>query len=321
MTNKEIKSYLKRKAEEIEVKDYSNNVINNVNHQPKQVEFARPKRKWFVPVVAFALAICLTIAIIPRFLTKQPEEIQITSTETVLADEIVTAGSLLTETVTPTALNIGELPSFDKSETAFDIKHFLSLGNSFTNKENIKSQLYKNTDKDYSKYEYKLIVTDTSTNASYTVYYNTTNDEEIKGVILVGSKTYNFEAEIEKEEDESEVELTLFTGTNSYLEVSNSLEDDGDEYELEYSYKIVNNGKVLTEVEMEFSRENGKKESSISILHNTYIGELHLTSQSAYSFAYSPESVSCTITIQGFELTISIPVINGAFEFDESLLG
>lgn len=326
MKNKQFNKYLKRKADEVEIKNYTQNILKNVNHTPKEViaqpEIAFTRRKWFAPVVAFALAICLTVALIPSLLNRQAQQIEITSTEVVLADEIVTAGSLLTDTVNTVSLNLQENPTFNKNEIGFDIRQFLTLGNSFTDKNNVESKLYKNEDKNYKEYEYKLTVLDKSTLESYTLYYNEIESGKIKGKFLKGNKVFDFEAEFEKEEDESEVELTLFTGENSFVTISNSIEDDGDEYELEYSYEIVVNGKVITEVEMEFARENGKKESSVSVTNNTYfLDELLFSTQTGYGFVYSTESVSCTISIQGNDLTISIPVINGAFNFDESLLG
>ncbi|MBR6736813.1 MAG: hypothetical protein IKL82_00400 [Clostridia bacterium] len=330
MKKNEIKSYLKRKAEQVDVKDYSSKILNNVNHEPTFEEVTVPRRKWYVPIVSFALAVCLIVAFIPSLIKNNaPTTIELTSTETVLTDEIITASSLLTTTSPVASLtSLTESSPFDKIEVGNDIKHFLGLGNLLLNDDKVTSTLYENKDKGYEKYAYKLVVTNVEDNSSYVAYYNQAvesgEETEIKGVFIIENKTFNFEAEVETEEDESEVELKIFTNANNsdnYIKVSNSVEDDGDEYEIEYSYEIVVNGETETEVSMEFSKENGREKSSIELKHNIYIfGQLIRTTTSGYAFSYSSEEIACMVSVRDFEFEIKIPVINGNFNFDFGLL-
>lgn len=310
MTNKQLKTLLRKKAEKVTVKDVRANVLQNVNHTPVyENEPATVKRSWFYPVIAVAVAICLTVAIIPSLLTKTPEKIEITSTEQVLADEIVTAGSLLADTTVLTS----NVDDDGKSDAENDIFRFLKLGSSFIKPNGIVTEGFINKDKGFENYEYKLIVTDNESNLTYTVYYNTATEsaeeKEIVGVFIINDIKLNFEAEKETEDDEVELELKLFTSKNSYIKISNSKESEDDGFETEYSYQIVANDKPLIEVTMEYETSETTCSGKATVKTNKDFIGFEYSTTNVYEFSASNEGIFCSINLNGIDLfTLNLPI-------------
>lgn len=142
----------------------------------------------------------------------------------------------------------------------------------------------KNTETEGEFKDYNLVMTITMANAtnSIKIYYNEketfTNreiddDEEemevstiLSGVMVVGTSQYDVSGkrEVEEEKDEREVsiEFTTKSKTNpqNYIVISQSVETENNEQEIEYEYKIYKNGRLVQETEIEFEQENKKTE-------------------------------------------------------------
>ena len=90
----------------------------------------------------------------------------------------------------------------------------------------------------------------------------------LEGVIVKGDKKFEVvgkkELEVEGDEKEFSVEFRTKADENNYVEFSYESEKDENSLETSYTVKIVRNGKVLQETELEYETENGKTEVELS---------------------------------------------------------
>lgn len=144
---------------------------------------------------------------------------------------------------------------------------------------------FKTETKESDKPEYSYLVEITTRNIQnekvvYSLYYNETEsstktevDEDdlteeietvktIKGIALVDNKEFVLEGIIkeETEQDEKEVKSTfkIIEDKDNYVIVEEEVENETNEYEHEYKYVVVNNGKKVSEVKFELEQEDGE---------------------------------------------------------------
>ncbi len=177
-------------------------------------------------------------------------------------------------------------PTFNFEGVAPKIKDGLELVDSLL-AGNVSEKIEINTEKDgeFAAYTYLMTVTVDGKEVAR-MYFNETStkteteqdDDDyesktetsttLEGVIVKGDKKYEVvgkkELEVEGDEKEFSVEFRTKADENNYVEFSYESEKDENSLETSYTVKIVRNGKVLQETELEYETENGKTEVELS---------------------------------------------------------
>lgn len=176
-------------------------------------------------------------------------------------------------------------PAFNFEGVAPTIKDGLELVDSLL-AGNVSEKIEINTEKDgeFAAYTYLMTVTVDGKEVAR-MYFNETStkteteqDDDyesktetsttLEGVIVKGDKKFEVvgkkELEVEGDEKEFSVEFRTKADENNYVEFSYESEKDENSLETSYTVKIVRNGKVLQETELEYETENGKTEVELS---------------------------------------------------------
>lgn len=177
-------------------------------------------------------------------------------------------------------------PAFNFEGVAPKIKDGLELVDSLL-AGNVSEKIEINTEKDgeFAAYTYLMTVTVDGKEVAR-MYFNETStkteteqdDDDyesktetsttLEGVIVKGDKKFEVvgkkELEVEGDEKEFSVEFRTKADENNYVEFSYESEKDENSLETSYTVKIVRNGKVLQETELEYETENGKTEVELS---------------------------------------------------------
>lgn len=177
-------------------------------------------------------------------------------------------------------------PAFNFEGVAPKIKDGLELVDSLL-AGNVSEKIEINTEKDgeFAAYTYLMTVTVDGKEVAR-MYFNETStkteteqdDDDyesktetsttLEGVIVKGDKKFEVvgkkELEVEGDEKEFSVEFRTKADENNYVEFSYESEKDENSLETSYTVKIVRNGKVLQETELEYESENGKTEVELS---------------------------------------------------------
>lgn len=177
-------------------------------------------------------------------------------------------------------------PAFNFEGVAPKIKDGLELVDSLL-AGNVSEKIEINTEKDgeFAAYTYLMTVTVDGKEVAR-MYFNETStkteteqdDDDyesktetsttLEGVIVKGDKKFEVvgkkELEVEGDEKEFSVEFRTKADEDNYVEFSYESEKDENSLETSYTVKIVRNGKVLQETELEYETENGKTEVELS---------------------------------------------------------
>lgn len=153
----------------------------------------------------------------------------------------------------------------------------------------ISQNVAENTDKDGEFKDYPFVMTVTVGNTGITakMYYkevNTVTETEIddgeeetevsttlSGVMVFGDQKFDVtgkkEIETEGNEKETSIEFTTRSQTNrdNYVKIKQSVEVENGAQEVEYEYKIYENGEKVREFKLEIEDENGKTEVSFKM--------------------------------------------------------
>ena len=153
----------------------------------------------------------------------------------------------------------------------------------------ISQNVAENTDKDGEFKDYPFVMTVTIGNTGITakMYYkevNTVTETEIddgeeetevsttlSGVMVFGDQKFDVtgkkEIETEGNEKETSIEFTTKSRENplNYVKIKQSVEVENGAQEVEYEYKIYENGEKVREFKLEIEDENGKTEVSFKM--------------------------------------------------------
>lgn len=153
----------------------------------------------------------------------------------------------------------------------------------------ISQNVAENTDKDgeFKDYPFVMTITVGNTGISAKMYYrevNTVTKTEIddgveetevsttlSGVMVFGDKEFEVrgkkEIETEGNEKETSIEFTTKSNANplNYVKIKQSVEVENGAQEVEYEYKIYENGEKVREFKLEIEDENGKTEVSFKM--------------------------------------------------------
>lgn len=211
-------------------------------------------------------------------------------TEEVLPESTETSTDLAPETsidVVPDTPVIDEV--LDQAEK-FN-KYFNAL-DSFLGDETISVERVENTDEDFAQYATKLIINGKNIKGEdqqFILYFNenlmdssveTDDDEEetkakydLEGVMVIDGEVYCLtgvrctETELDESEDVMKIRAYKESDPNTYVEMVQKLETEIGENEIEYVYRVFNNGVLVEETAVEFENEteNGKVKTEFEI--------------------------------------------------------
>lgn len=161
------------------------------------------------------------------------------------------------------------------------IRDSLELFDGLVSGGKINQSTQNNDESDTYDYTFKMTITIPGLD-NMTMYYNEleTNTQRkiedakeevevsttLKGIMLFDNMSFEVsgkrEFEQEGDETESSIEFTTRSATNSgnYITISQSVENEGNEYEVEYEYEIFVNGQKVQSLEAEYENENNKIE-------------------------------------------------------------
>lgn len=97
-------------------------------------------------------------------------------------------------------------------------------------------------------------------------------EEEVKieGIAVIGEETFNFrgetEFEIEEDETEKEMKLQIFASQDDYVKVSQEISIENNEYEEEFQYSVVKDGKLSLSYSIEKEQENQVNEKEVKLV-------------------------------------------------------
>ena len=339
MRNKDLKKILKNSIKDVEIKDYTNEILNNVNHR---ATIEAPKAKAHHYRLAFSLggaALALATILILVFMLKPaivpPSPITgLMKKEAVLSKEVVALGNALEAvgangdtslaSYTSTLLASDEGDENDDSDSdneveitidtldriALEMNTYLYAASAFINKDNIEVSLAHNNDKKYN-YEYKMVIVmnDIDFKKEYILYYDedkSKNEVEIDGVILIDNESFKVKGEREDDEDEVELELTVHTGDNSYIAISNETELNENEYE----YTFYKDGVIIKGVAMEICNENNERRAEIEIIENNLKRSLE--------FSYFTDHIKAQYQDDDLELEVNIKIYSDYYLYEFS---
>lgn len=254
--------------------------------------------KLFTVLSALALSAALTFGAVACSGNKDDKKSQApsTSAQDVYATSALSGASYLSASGASSvgrasaAVNSASIeinaPAFNFEGVAPKIKDGLELVDSLL-AGNVSEKIEINTEKDgeFAAYTYLMTVTVDGKEVAR-MYFNETStkteteqdDDDyesktetsttLEGVIVKGDKKYEVvgkkELEVEGDEKEFSVEFRTKADENNYVEFSYESEKDENSLETSYTVKIVRNGKVLQETELEYETENGKTEVELS---------------------------------------------------------
>lgn len=254
--------------------------------------------KLFSILSALALSAALTFGAVACSGNKDDKKSQTpsTSAQDVYATSALSGASYLSASgassvgkasaaVNSTSIEINA-PVFNFEGVAPKIKDGLELVDSLL-AGNVSEKIEINTEKDgeFAAYTYLMTVTVDGKEVAR-MYFNETStktetekdDDDyesktetsttLEGVIVKGDKKFEVvgkkELEVEGDDKEFSVEFRTKADENNYVEFSYESEKDENSLETSYTVKIVRNGKVLQETELEYETENGKTEVELS---------------------------------------------------------
>lgn len=254
--------------------------------------------KLFTVVSTLALSVALTFGAVACSGNKDDKKSQApsTSAQDVYATSALSGASYLSASGASSvgrasaAVNSASIeintPAFNFEGVAPKIKDGLELVDSLL-AGNVSEKIEINTEKDgeFAAYTYLMTVTVDGKEVAR-MYFNETStkteteqdDDDyesktetsttLEGVIVKGDKKFEVvgkkELEVEGDEKEFSVEFRTKADENNYVEFSYESEKDENSLETSYTVKIVRNGKVLQETELEYESENGKTEVELS---------------------------------------------------------
>jgi len=169
------------------------------------------------------------------------------------------------------------------------IKDCLNMFDDVISGGGISQNVAENTDKDgeFKDYPFVMTITVGNTGISAKMYYrevNTVTKTEIddgveetevsttlSGVMVFGDQKFDVtgkkEIETEGNETETSIEFTTKSQANplNYVKIKQSVEVENGAQEVEYEYKIYENGEKVREFKLEIEDENGKTEVSFKM--------------------------------------------------------
>lgn len=238
-------------------------------------------------------------------------------------------------------------PSIIQSDDLNGFRDCLELFDGVINGGNISQSTVKNTSEDAELKQYQFTMTINIPNFEpMEMYYNeieTSTKREIEdeneevevsstlsGVMLFDGSTFNIsvkrEFEHEGDEAESSTQFITYSSTNksNYVVISQSVEAEDNEYEIEYKHDLYLNGSKVQSIETEIENENSKieiefklKDLTSGALSTTSFKIQKGTNPNTYVIRYRSNGVSEVINATQTSTGYTLEYSNG---FSENLL-
>lgn len=323
MKTSELKKILKDEANKIQVADFTNTILSQVNKPLPTPEVKTRKSGFSWHKLAFPSVILVgVVAFLFIFLTlrnpsspNNPNELTLSRGGELIGKELFAVGNLVD-------VNNPHMARQDKEdeeilyEDAKFIHDYLLIGEMMFNQDNVSIALYQNTNQAFSDYAFYMQVRYAVHNeylADYDFYYNeeelsNSNSKEkntsFTGVMIVNDIEYAVNGKKEIENDEFETTTILHISSSSYVEIKQETEID----ENEYQYSFYEDDRLVRELTQSIETEDGNKEMSIELDDKINNTKLEL------EFVYQEEYISCEYEreISGVESEVKLRI----YEYD-----
>lgn len=218
------------------------------------------------------------------------------------------------------------------------IKDSLSLFDTIIQGGGVDQKVEKNTSEDaaLSGYNFVMTISIPVANTTFKMYYDELETEtkreledekeEVKtstsltGVMIADGVQYEVsgkrEVETEGDENETTIEFTTKSKTNpdNYITVSQSVETETGETEIEYEYKIYQGGHCVQDIEVEFEDEKGDFELEFQIKDRS----TGATEKTKYEIKKSGENFKVEYLVDGNRDTITVTATDSGYVFTYS---
>lgn len=272
MKNKEIKQLIKKQADNVQINDYSDNILKEYanSHSSFKTNDNYKKKKNIFPVLLTVCASLVGICIILTNVIKNNDiknnDNSLTFTfENMYNYSAISGINMLNNVQKTTSLKKKQLTDNEKQDIITNLKMVENM---------LDGNLAKSEEEasDKEEYEKKYSITTTSLNnqqKEYLFYYNEKildNDDdddddevniELSGIVIMDNVTYVMNGKKEVEDDESEMEFKISLDEENYVIIEQEFEND----ETEFGYSQYHNGKKIYETSIEYELDkNGKIE-------------------------------------------------------------
>ncbi len=326
MNNKQLKNLLKSKADEITLENRSDKIIEKVtynakyNNAQKSSAIAIPRKRLNYYIIT-AIAVCLLIIAIPIgiiFGKSAPQNLNalaVGKSEQVFSREMLALGNIIASDTFKqgiTSYSHNDKNNAEYEKIANDVNYYLTTGEALLSKNNINIIYQKNTDANYSDFEFVMRIKylDKSLSAiDYVAYFNKAEKNSkttMIGICVIEGKSYNLFGEQQRKGEEIESELIIYTNTSgkSYISIENETELNENEYEFEYVVDDI----VVRGVSLEVKTEHGVNTTEIEITENDI--------ETSYEFEYKADNIiECTYEPQHGKEKIIINVYIDRYEY------
>lgn len=318
MKTKELKSLIKDKISNIEIKDVRESILEKTNNLvTNEVVSYNKSRKYLRPIfAAFSLVVMVSGSILAFNFVNLPSKNyieEVSKAKELLSYEVSALGNIMaSESVSSIKRSKMDDYSVDEANNyADDIHGYLVTGEMLFNKDNFSAVHEKNDNLLYD-FEHKLVVTYSENggfSSNYTMYYNEQRKIEsekpldevstfLEGVMIIDDQEYAVKGEKEIFGHNYDTTLMIYTDEDSYIEISQETSKD----ENQYKYEFVEDGHLIRQISLDLNTTILSKKMEIVI--NEDYQEKH------YSFEYEKDKIYCEyediVNSVSFELNIDI---------------
>ena len=348
MNIKKMKSFIKEKANNVEINDYRKSILSKVEDiSYSEIVTYNKNKRYLRPIIAFA-SICIlafgTFATVDYFVNypsrnyiegvskaKELLSYEVSALGNIMASESITSikrSKAVDEEVETTKENEVE-KSYEElleeaKEYVDEIHSYLITGEMLFNKDNFSAIHETNDDLNYP-FEHKLVVTYQENDifsSNYTMYYDETRKIEsdkpldevstyLNGIMIVDNVEYIVKGEKEIYGQSYDTTLTMYFNENSYIKIIQETSKNANEYR----YEFVEDGKVEQLITLELDSSILSKEMDIVINKDFQ--------EKRYSFDYYENKINCkyedTINLIDFRIVIDLYDTYYLYNFNEEI--
>jgi hypothetical protein len=200
MNNKELKKLIKEKAQAIEIKDFSQDILNKFNQLPKEtIEVKDKKFKWMLhPIFQMSAITFVGLFIMMLIISPSPTVYAFEEQDQVFASSAVSSLAYLSQTSGELSNQTSTLLSSHVESEIDDVMLFAELS------ERLLSPMSLTRNKNVLGYDYEITFETTDLldeSETYRLLFNESKQSKNRyqyiGIIEIGELSYDFEASVE----------------------------------------------------------------------------------------------------------------------------
>jgi len=271
MKDKELFNYIKSSVDDIEINNYSDDIINNTNHQIKSTSNIK-RRNIFIPLIS-SLVLVSSVFLISLIIILNKND---NKSSNKLNDKIYTNATYelmtLNNIIDNNDLNLKkskQYPEDEISNLSNSIYDYIYSCDKLINNDNIICVKEKNKNTKYD-YEYQMIISYDFENVY--CYFNEKNSKKdkskLEGIVLIDDIEYDFKAKLESDDDENELSMYIYKSKDEYIVIKNETETEDNEFEFEYEIKEYSKGNEKSVIEFEINIEENETEIELKKVIN-----------------------------------------------------